>query len=157
MPVPQFDCGVVQWILFQSEAGDAIHLRGGEQTAFEVVSPGVVGALNCRGEPSRFFLGQPGTSVAADVVIRAEAPLDVPDDNQTLAGDVAHDKIARVGNLLGASRVDPHPKEKRLELGAKIVRRRCNIWLAGSWPRAAMGIKPSQRRASVGIRVLFDR
>ena len=68
------------------------------------------------------FLGQTGAAVAADVVISTQAASVAPDHDQALAGDLADDKIARVGDLVGPSRVDPHAEEKPLELGAIILR-----------------------------------
>ena len=111
----------MQGIITQPETGDVVHSRGGDQIASQIISPGVIRTLDRRCELPRPFLGQPGTSVAADVVKRVQLAPIVADEDQALAGDFEDDEIARVGDLIGASRMEPHAEKEPLELGAIMV------------------------------------
>jgi hypothetical protein len=54
--------------------------------------------------------------MAADIVVGCKIPLPVPDDDEAFPGDLQHEVITRLGQLLFTSGAEPFPAEDPLLL-----------------------------------------
>src|SRR5262245_37777652 len=84
----------------------------GAEGPLEGVGPAVVGAFDPAAESARrrgvtgrtvarrLFVDQLGAAVAADIVVSPDATIAGPDDQDTLAGHVGEQVVARAGDFL---------------------------------------------------------
>jgi hypothetical protein len=93
----------------------------GNESAAEVISPGMIRALDGRRKGTGSLRAQSGAPVSAHVIEGVELILFVSDDDQTLAADFTNHEISPLGYLVGPTRVKPHAKKEALELGAVVV------------------------------------
>src|SRR5580704_6275132 len=120
-------------------------MRRAQQSAVEPVGPAVVPALNPTCETALRGCTQARAPVTADVVKGFDQAGIAADHDNTLAGDLAQEVIARIGNAIGASCADPTLKKEVLQLVAKergvciVARRQC---FRDGAQRCLLNVKP---------------
>src|SRR5437763_611420 len=108
MSVPYVGCYGVQRVVLLAKTLHFIHMRGILQSAVELVCPGVVRALNSSGESTLVLVAEQGTAMAADVVECTDIPKLIADDDDAGICHAPHKIVARIGDLVCASRAQPH-------------------------------------------------
>src|SRR5438876_5244652 len=116
MPVPDVGGHGVQGILL---ARQVFHVGRADQFAIEPVSPAMVRTLNA----SRKFAFGGGTdaraSVAAHIVESADLAAIITIDDDAFVANFPQEKVARVGNLIGATGADPALAEEAFQFVGK--------------------------------------
>src|SRR5271154_850381 len=105
--VPKMGVKFVERVLGTLEGFSMIHMRRAEQAAIQPVGPAVVRALNPAREITLRGGTQARTPVPADVIKSFCAARIAAKHDNTFAGDLAQEIIARVGNAVRASGADP--------------------------------------------------
>src|SRR4029077_18384243 len=93
-----------------------VHVRGANEAAVQAVSPAVVAALDTPGELAFTLRTDPRTTMAANIEKGSHGTIVVASQDDAFTGNFAQEVVARVLDLIRASRANPCLAEKAFDL-----------------------------------------
>src|SRR5436190_22369851 len=105
MTVPDVAAGVMKRIRLLAKVGR--HVRCREQTALQIVRPGVIRALDSIDEASICLRTNPRAAMSADVEQRVDRTVAIACDDDAFGAECPREIVARLGALIGAAGANP--------------------------------------------------
>src|SRR5207244_81336 len=113
--------GMQRKILF-TEVWCSVHVWRTHEPSVIVVRPGVIGTLDHPAEAARFFGAHARATVPADIEKGPDVVITAPNNDHTVAGNLARKIRAANRNLLEPADANPHVAVERITLAFEDVR-----------------------------------